>query len=70
MKYNKTAFLRLPDDKKAEIVCRELSLETHNATSKEDLLLLLDWCFHEQYECDKPCSKHKERCRGLNLVRD
>ena len=69
MKYNKVAFTRLPNEKKAEIVCRELSLETHNGTTKEDLLMLLDWCFHESYECGKPCCWHKERCSGLKIVK-
>lgn len=69
MKYNPIAFGRLPNEKKARIVCEELSLATHNGTTKEDLLMLLDWCFHEMYMCDNPCYGHKNRRYGLKLIK-
>lgn len=69
MKYNPVAFGRLPNEKKARIVCEELSLATHNGTTKEDLLMLLDWCFHEMYMCDNPCYGHKNRRYGLKLIK-
>ena len=69
MKYNRIAFARHSTEKKAQIVCEELSLETHNGTTKEDLLMLLDWCFHEMYMCDKPCHVCRERDRGLKLIK-
>ena len=69
MKYNRMAFERNPNEKKAQIVCEELSLATHNGTTKEDLLMLLDWCFHEMYMCNNPCYGHKNRRCGLKLIK-
>ena len=69
MKYNRMAFERHSNEKKAQIVCEELSLDTHNGTTKEDLLMLLDWCFHEMYMCDNPCYGHKHRSCGLKLIK-
>lgn len=46
MKYNRQAFCDLEDKEKFEIVKKELSLETHNGTTKDDLLMLLDWTFN------------------------
>lgn len=70
MKYNPIAFGRLPNEKKARIVCDELSLETHNGTTKDDLLMMLDWCFHELYKCKNPCHGHSERQCELKLVKE
>ena len=69
MKYNRMAFERHPNEKKAQIVCEELSLATHNGTTKEDLLMLLDWCFHEMYMCNNPCYGHKNQRCGLKLIK-
>lgn len=69
MKYNRSAFARHSNEKKAQIVCEELSLDTHNGTTKEDLLMLLDWCFHEMYMCNNPCYEHKNQRCGLKLIK-
>ena len=42
MKYDKERFEWLPYEKKMGLIERELSLETHNATTRADLLMLLD----------------------------
>ena len=70
MKYNPIVFGRLPNEKKVQIVCEELSLATHNGTTKEDLLMLLDWCLHEIYMCENPCHRHRERQCELKLVKE
>lgn len=70
MKYNPVAFGRLPNEKKARIVCEELSLATHNGTTKDDLLMMLDWCFHELYECKNQCPVHKDRHCELRLIKE
>lgn len=46
MKYNKQAFCDLPDKEKLKIIGNELSLVTHNGTTKDDLLMLLDWAYN------------------------
>ena len=45
MKYDKERFEWLPYEKKMGLIERELSLETHNATTRADLLMLLDWAY-------------------------
>ena len=45
MKYDKERFEWLSYDKKMGLIERELSLETHNATTRADLLMLLDWAY-------------------------
>lgn len=46
MKYNRQAFCDLSDKEKLKIIKKELSLETHNGTTKDDLLMLLDWTYN------------------------
>ncbi len=45
MKFDKERFKWLPYEKKMGLIERELSLETHNATTRADLLMLLDWAY-------------------------
>ena len=67
MMLNKIAWAKKTDEEKAEIVCNTLSLVTHNGITKDDLLLMLDWCFHELYGCGEPCFGHKERCKCFKV---
>lgn len=46
MKYNRQKFCDAPDKEKLDIVKGELRLVTHNGTTKEDLLMLLDWTYN------------------------
>ncbi len=46
MKYDKQQFCDAPDKAKLNIVKNELRLVTHNGTTKEDLLMLLDWTYY------------------------
>lgn len=41
MKYNKEKYMELSEDKKLQIIEEEINLETHNGTTKDDLLMLL-----------------------------
>ena len=55
MKYDRQAFENAPDDVKLRIIADEVNLETHNGTTKEDLLMLLKWIYdeaidHEEYD--------------------
>lgn len=45
MKYNKQAFLKATDEDKMEIIKDEIGLETHNGTTKADLLMLIEWMY-------------------------
>ena len=47
MKFDKERFEWLPYEKKMGLIERELSLETHNATTRADLLMLLDWIYQK-----------------------
>ena len=47
MKYNEQVFRDMADSEKAETVYNELHLETHNATTKADLLMMLEWMYGE-----------------------
>ena len=69
MYYNKIAWIRQSDEEKAESVCKILSMCTHNSITKDDLLMMLDWCFHEMYACENPCLGHKERCECLRVIK-
>lgn len=43
--YDKERFEWLPYEKKMGLIELELSLKTHNATTRADLLMLLDWAY-------------------------
>lgn len=53
MKYQKEQWLKQPEDIKIKTVQNELELETHNGTTKEDLLMMLRWLF-EQFDIMEP----------------
>lgn len=67
--YNRLEWQRRTNEEKAESVCRALSLPTHNGFTKADLIMMLDWCFHQLYECDKPCGAYQERCECLRILK-
>lgn len=50
MKFDKEKFDNLPDEKKMGLIKLELSLKTHNATTRADLLMLLDWLYRKVEE--------------------
>ena len=50
MKYNRQLFCISSDKVKNEIVEEELRLETHNGTTKDDLLMLLEWAYKKDLE--------------------
>ena len=52
MKYNRQAFCDLTDKEKLKIIENELSLVTHNETTKDDLLMLLDWTYNRLIKGD------------------
>ena len=45
MKYNKQVFCDMTNEKKLDLIKQELDLETHNATTKDDLLMMTDWLY-------------------------
>lgn len=51
----------LEDKKKLRIVKEELALETHNGTTKADLLMLLDWTYNRLIKGDL-------EARGMNVL--
>lgn len=52
MKYNKQEFCDASDEVKIKIVEEELRLETHNGTTKDDLLMLLEWTYYRAIKKD------------------
>lgn len=52
MKYDKQKFCDAPNHVKIKIIKNELSLTTHNGLSKDDLLMLLDWCYNRLIKGD------------------
>lgn len=52
MRYNRQAFCNLKDKEKLKIIKEELSLVTHNGTTKDDLLMLLDWTYNRLVKGD------------------
>lgn len=52
MKYNRQAFCDLTDKEKLKIIENELSLVIHNGTTKDDLLMLLDWTYNRLIKGD------------------
>ena len=47
MKYDKERFEWLPYEKKMGLIELELSLATHNATTRADFLMLLGWLYRK-----------------------
>lgn len=45
-KYNKEVFENLTHKRKLEVIQEELQLETHNGTTKDDLLMLLNYTYN------------------------
>lgn len=56
MRYNRQAFCDLKDKEKLKIIKEELSLVTHNGTTKDDLLMLLDWLYNRVVKKDLEAS--------------
>jgi hypothetical protein len=52
MKYNRQKFCDCSDKEKLRIVKEELALETHDRTTKDDLLMLLDWTYNRLIKGD------------------
>lgn len=52
MKYNRQAFCNSSDTEKNRIIEEEISLETHNGTTKADLLMLLEWAYYQKNKQD------------------
>ena len=52
LKYNRQRFCDCSDKEKLRIVKEELALETHNGTTKNDLLMLLDWAYNRLIKGD------------------
>ena len=50
MKYNKQKFSNMTYKEKLDLIKQELDLETHNATTKEDLLMLLEFLYYRNIE--------------------
>lgn len=46
MKYPKENWNELSDAQKMFGIKKELDLETHNATTKDDLLMMLEWLYN------------------------
>lgn len=47
MKYNKKKFYDMTSEEKLNLIKQELGLETHNATTKEDFIMMIDWLYKE-----------------------
>ena len=45
MKYNRQKFCDMTSEKKLDLIKRELNLKTHNAITKDDLLMFADWLY-------------------------
>ena len=45
MKYNRQKFCDMTSEEKLDLIKQELDLETHNATTKDDLLMIADWLY-------------------------
>lgn len=52
MKYSRQTFCDLSDKEKIGLIKKELELETHNGTTKADLLMLLDWTYNRLVKGD------------------
>lgn len=45
MKYNRQAFCDATDEAKTNLIKCEIDLETHNGTTKDDLLMMIEWLY-------------------------
>ena len=45
MKYSRQKFCDMTNEKKLDLIKQELDLETHNATTKDDFLMMIDWLY-------------------------
>lgn len=63
MKYNRQKFCEASDTEKMRIVGEELELETHNGTTKADLLMLLEYT----HNIAKQTQELKERDTGAKM---
>lgn len=52
LKYNRQKFCDCSDKEKLRIIKEELELITHNGTTKDDLLMLLDWTYNRLIKGD------------------
>lgn len=52
MKCNRQGFCDCSDKEKLRIIQEELELETHNGTTKDDLIMLLDWAYNRLIKGD------------------
>lgn len=52
MKYNRQRFCDYSDKEKLQIVKKEVELETHNGTTKADLIMLLNWTYNRLIKYD------------------
>lgn len=62
MKFDKERFEWLPYEKKMGLIELELSLATHNATTRADLLMLLDWIYRRVKADEKRIEHAIARC--------
>lgn len=46
MKYNRQYFCDATDESKLDLIKEEIDLVTHNGTTKEDLLMLIEWLYY------------------------
>ena len=68
--YNRAEWEALSEERKAKSICTILQLPTHNAITKDDLIMMLDWMFHEVYHCEvmpEYCA-YKERCTCIKMI--
>lgn len=52
MKYSRQRFCDCSDKEKLQIVKEEVELETHNGTTKADLIMLLNWAYNRLIKGD------------------
>lgn len=50
MKYNRQAFCDATDESKLDLIKKEIDLATHNGTTKEDMLMLIEWLYSKVIE--------------------
>ena len=52
MKYNRQAFCDASDKDKISLIKSEMDLETHNGTTKEYLLMFIEWLYYRAVKKD------------------
>lgn len=52
MKYNRQTFCNATDKDKIRLIKHEMELETHNGTTKEDLLMFIEWLYYRVIKKD------------------